>query len=98
MPELRVGDVSSRGKTTEYTIMPARLRTNGWPYPVDARRMLKVRGRIETMAKRQLGRNFKSLKPLNGDMLILSVATGTSKAKRFQFRDLVGWIHLFDAD
>lgn len=56
--------------------------------------------RIEAVAKRILGKRFKSFEQLSSGYWILTVKKGTSKngKSKLIFRDLIGWVCLFDEE
>ncbi|MEJ0053398.1 MAG: hypothetical protein WDN10_01550 [bacterium] len=72
-----------------------------YPTPDEVRHLQQLRGRIEQMAKKELGRSFLGLSDaFAADCLFLLVKTGTSKDARvkFKLRSLLGRIELFDSE
>jgi len=95
--KLRVFTQGAQRGIAEYGIESHTRITNGSPRPKDAARLKVLAPRIRTMAKYQLGRNFKSLTFMHSEVLLLSVKQGTSRGgKRFALRELFGWIALCD--
>jgi hypothetical protein len=54
-----------------------------------------LKPRIEAMSRQMLGDNFRGIAAYP-NLLELKVTVGTAKAKKFELRDLLGWINLFD--
>jgi hypothetical protein len=76
---------------TAYKILTKEDHVDQW------NRLQSLLPRIKAMASRELGEDFIGLDNL-GVMLSLNVKAGTSTRKRFQLRDLLGWITLFDTE
>ena len=97
---LRVSADSARRGAMVYTVgacVPHSRKTkNGWPPKKKRARVIAQAPRIEKMARRTLGSSFISLERVpNIGTLFLKVKTGTSRGeKRFELRELLGWIAL----
>ncbi len=88
------GNGSTVRGVTSYDIMPAHDKPN----PEDERRLGTLCRRIKAMAEEVLGSSLIELRKWDG-WLELRVKQGTSKGKkRFEFRNLIGWIELCDVE
>ncbi|OGC81027.1 hypothetical protein A2943_03360 [Candidatus Adlerbacteria bacterium RIFCSPLOWO2_01_FULL_51_16] len=88
-------DGSRRGMSS-YVIRPIPPKGKTLPRRSACARLMALRPRIHRMARRQLGKSFVSLKPVGDHFLDLTVKAGTSTNKRFELRELLGWVALFD--
>ena len=95
--QLRVFYVGVGTICAYYGIQPARENEDGQPFPEDMERLRALQPRIRAMAQRELGGSFRGLED-RGTKIFLMVSIGTATYKRNAFRDLCGWINLFDTE
>jgi hypothetical protein len=90
-----VSDGSSTG-ASQYHIYPTDHEQGASARPEVEKRLNELMPRIQAMARSQLSDNFETLDYIGFETLVLEVKIGTSKQKRLEFRDFIGWVRLFD--
>lgn len=94
--KLRIYAEGSRRGTSYYVIEADDREHNKPDRPEVGQKIQELGPRIEAMARKHLGDNFISLEFHGGEILFMSVRVGTSQKMKFEFRDLCGWVNLFD--